>query len=145
MRTKKNRSLVSDLAMAIFLRRALISNKNLFSALRTASSVHSNQTFSYLNSSYIVNSHDSDVADRCLSSPLTDLYQFNTRRGFAKGRKQKFSTASLFCSVFWLMICIIIALALFYLLITCMCEVKQFSYNFEAHSFRLWFWRNTNL
>ncbi|KAI3463093.1 hypothetical protein Pfo_019756 [Paulownia fortunei] len=74
--------------MAISLRRALISSKNLFYALRTAS-IRSHQTFSYLNSSYFDNSHESVVVDRFLGSPATNFYQFNTRRGFAKGRKQQ--------------------------------------------------------
>ncbi|GFP94062.1 ribosome-recycling factor [Phtheirospermum japonicum] len=71
--------------MSISLRRALISSKPLFYALRTAS-ISSHQTFSYL-SSYFDNSHESVVVDGFLSSPATMFSQFNTRRGFAKGRK----------------------------------------------------------
>ncbi|KAL3829506.1 hypothetical protein ACJIZ3_018308 [Penstemon smallii] len=71
--------------MAISLRRALISSKKLFSVIRIAS-ISSQQTFSYLNSSSL---HQSDVVDWFLNSPVTNCHQFDTRRGFAKGRKQK--------------------------------------------------------
>lgn len=74
--------------MAISLRRAILSSRNLSCALRTAS-IRSAQTFSYLNSSYFDNSHESVVVDRFLSSQATDFYHFTSRRGFAKARKQK--------------------------------------------------------
>ncbi|KAL3636676.1 hypothetical protein CASFOL_018975 [Castilleja foliolosa] len=72
--------------MAVFLRRALISSKPLFYALRTAS-INSHKTFSYLSSSYFVSSHETVAVDGFVSSPATIFSQFNTRRGFAKGRK----------------------------------------------------------
>ncbi|PIM99344.1 Ribosome recycling factor [Handroanthus impetiginosus] len=74
--------------MAISLRRALISSKNLYCALRIAS-IRSHQNFSYLNSTYFDNSHECATVDRFLSSPATRFRQFNARRGFAKGRKQQ--------------------------------------------------------
>ncbi|KAL8474582.1 hypothetical protein ACS0TY_031149 [Phlomoides rotata] len=72
--------------MAISLRRALISSKYLFDALRTAS-IRSHQTFSHSISSscFDISHEDAAVVDRF---PATDYYQFVTRRGFAKGRKQ---------------------------------------------------------
>ncbi|KAG8366785.1 hypothetical protein BUALT_Bualt16G0003900 [Buddleja alternifolia] len=72
--------------MAISLRRALISSKPLFHALRTTS-IRSQQT---LNSFNFDKSHESAVVvDRFLISPATRFHQFDTRRGFAKGWKQK--------------------------------------------------------
>ncbi|KAG6410175.1 hypothetical protein SASPL_128227 [Salvia splendens] len=64
------------------------STKILSRALGIAS-VRSAQTFSYLNSSSIVNSHDSVVVDGFSSLQATELYQFTSKRGFAKARKQE--------------------------------------------------------
>lgn len=80
--------------MAISLRRALLSSRSISCALRTAS-IRSTQTFSYLNSSFFDNSHESVVVDRFPSSQATELYQFHSRRGFAKARKQKISKLSI--------------------------------------------------
>ncbi|XP_042001566.1 ribosome-recycling factor-like [Salvia splendens] len=74
--------------MAISIRRALLSSRILSRALGIAS-VRSAQTFSYLNSSSIVNSHDSVVVDGFSSLQATELYQFTSKRGFAKARKRQ--------------------------------------------------------
>ncbi|KAK4426069.1 Ribosome-recycling factor [Sesamum alatum] len=74
--------------MAISLRRALISSKHFFYALRTAS-ICSHHTLSYLNPSFFYSSRQSAVVDSFLSSPAINFDQFNTRRGFGKGRKQQ--------------------------------------------------------
>ncbi|CAA0818665.1 Ribosome recycling factor [Striga hermonthica] len=73
--------------MAVSVRRALILSKSFRCALRTAS-ISSRHTFAYINSSYLGNTHESAAAvDRFLASPSAGFYQFNSRRGFAKGRK----------------------------------------------------------
>ncbi|KAL6497593.1 hypothetical protein OROHE_027222 [Orobanche hederae] len=70
--------------MAVSLGRALISCKNLHYALRTASI--STQRTSVADSSHSGNPHESAVSDRFPSSPAAIFYQFNTQRGFTKGR-----------------------------------------------------------
>ncbi|KAL6507267.1 hypothetical protein OROGR_023462 [Orobanche gracilis] len=72
--------------MAVSLRRAIVSSKNLHSALQTAS-ISTYRTTFFFSSSFFNNPHESAVFDRFRSSPPTSLYQSNTQRGFAKGRK----------------------------------------------------------
>lgn len=131
--------------MAISLRRALVSSKNVYHALRTAS-IRSHQTLSYLNSSYFDNSHEAVFVDRFQSSSATDFYQFTIRRGFAKGRKQKISTLSLsHFSLFPVLRC---AFFFFFLVSYCllissddMSWMKVFCFNeFEVLSFNPLFW-----
>ncbi|KAL1553308.1 ribosome-recycling factor-like [Salvia divinorum] len=74
--------------MAISFRRALLSSRILSRALGIAS-IRSAQTFSYFNSSCFDNSHESVVVDRFSSLQATELYQFTSRRGFAKARKHQ--------------------------------------------------------
>ncbi|KAL6497596.1 hypothetical protein OROHE_027225 [Orobanche hederae] len=72
--------------MAVSLRRAIVYSKNLHSALRTAS-ISTYRTTFFFSSSFFDSPHESAVFDRFPSSPATSFYQFNTQRGFAKGRK----------------------------------------------------------
>ncbi|KAL6521817.1 hypothetical protein OROGR_018386 [Orobanche gracilis] len=69
--------------MAVSLRRALVSSKNLHFALRTVY-ISTDRTTSFFSSD---NPQESAVFDRFPSSSATSFYQFNTQRGFAKGRK----------------------------------------------------------
>ncbi|XP_073143385.1 uncharacterized protein [Henckelia pumila] len=72
--------------MAISLRRALISSRNVVCTLR-ASSIRYHHQFSNFISSHPNSSHHFDA--HTSKSPSTNFHQFDSRRSFAKGRKQQ--------------------------------------------------------